>query len=115
MTLLRAGSPQQGSSADDEVSSTQEQRSPLEASAQGNDASPQAAEPTTSTPEPLNLTPSMLEAAQSALRARGYNPGPVDGIMGPKTAAALEAFQHDRDLSVTGNLTAEVAAALGIR
>lgn len=31
---------------------------------------------------------------QMALKARGFDPGPVDGIMGPKTEAAIVAFKR---------------------
>jgi len=33
-----------------------------------------------------------VEALQEALAAAGFNPGPIDGIMGPLTRAAMEAF-----------------------
>lgn len=39
---------------------------------------------------------------QRALLARGYNPGPIDGVMGPKTRAAVKAFQADHGLKVDG-------------
>ena len=34
--------------------------------------------------------------AQQALQAKGYNPGPIDGIHGPRTSAALRDFQRPR-------------------
>ncbi|MEH3098997.1 NlpC/P60 family protein [Sphingomonas adhaesiva] len=39
---------------------------------------------------------------QAALAARGYRTGPIDGIFGPQTAAALRAFQADSGLPVDG-------------
>ena len=33
-----------------------------------------------------------VEALQEALAAAGFNPGPIDGIVGPRTRAAMEAF-----------------------
>jgi N-acetyl-anhydromuramyl-L-alanine amidase AmpD len=39
---------------------------------------------------------------QRALLARGYDPGPVDGDLGPKTRAAVKAFQKDHGLKVDG-------------
>lgn len=56
---------------------------------------------------------SSVRGAQERLAALGYAPGPVDGILGPRTARALRAFQTDRSLAVTGTLTPETAAALG--
>ncbi|MEN9800568.1 MAG: hypothetical protein RL653_4265, partial [Pseudomonadota bacterium] len=39
---------------------------------------------------------------QRLLRARGHAPGPVDGIFGPKTRSALEAFQRGNGLLTDG-------------
>lgn len=43
--------------------------------------------------------------AQRALTDLGYRPGPVDGLMGPKTRSAIRAFQEAAGLPVTGKLT----------
>ena len=40
--------------------------------------------------------------------------GPVDGVMGPNTMAALEKFQQENDLAPTGRLNAETLEALEI-
>jgi peptidoglycan hydrolase-like protein with peptidoglycan-binding domain len=45
--------------------------------------------------------------AQQALADKGFNPGPVDGKMGPKTKAAITAFQTKENLKVTGRLDKE--------
>ncbi|HZY30669.1 MAG TPA: peptidoglycan-binding domain-containing protein, partial [Candidatus Methylomirabilis sp.] len=34
-----------------------------------------------------------MKAAQEAMKAKGFDPGPIDGIMGPKTTSALKDFQ----------------------
>lgn len=39
---------------------------------------------------------------QQHLRELGYDPGPVDGIGGPRTDAAIRALQRDRGLKVDG-------------
>jgi membrane-associated HD superfamily phosphohydrolase len=39
---------------------------------------------------------------QKALKAVGYDPGPADGMMGSKTINALNQYQQDNDLPVTG-------------
>ena len=45
---------------------------------------------------------------QNALMAIDYDPGPIDGIMGPKTRRAIRAFQTARGLPVTGKQTSEL-------
>ena len=51
---------------------------------------------------------------QEALKAKGNDPGPIDGRMGPKTRAALKAFQETNGLKATGQLDNETAEKLGI-
>jgi hypothetical protein len=45
-----------------------------------------------------------VAGAQARLSNLGYRPGPIDGILGPLTAAALRVFQSDEGLAVTGKL-----------
>lgn len=51
---------------------------------------------------------------QEALKAKGHDPGPIDGIMGRKTGVALKAFQKARGLKETGELDVQTAEKLGI-
>jgi S1-C subfamily serine protease len=53
-----------------------------------------------------------VAAAQRALAALGYDPGPADGVMGPRTREAIVAFQRDRGLPTTGAVDEATAAAL---
>jgi len=53
-----------------------------------------------------------LRTAQAALLYLGFSPGTVDGRMGPATRTALQRFQTNRQLPVTGALNAETFAAL---
>ena len=39
---------------------------------------------------------------QRALKRRGYDPGPIDGLMGRRTTTAIRKFQADHGLAVTG-------------
>ena len=55
-----------------------------------------------------------IAAAQRALRAEGYDPGPADGRLRPKTAEAVFEAQKDRELEPTGRLDRRTAAALGV-
>ncbi len=49
---------------------------------------------------------------QGVLQERGYDPGPLDGVLGKKTREALRRFQKDHHLAVTGEITADTKDAL---
>lgn len=51
-----------------------------------------------------NLVPrsQTILAIQRKLKEDGYEPGPVDGVFGHMTRAAIMAYQHDRGLAATG-------------
>ena len=49
---------------------------------------------------------------QQDLSAAGYYAGPIDGIYGPQTVAAVEALQKDSGLPVTGAVDKATTAAL---
>ncbi len=60
-----------------------------------------------------NLTPGLVTKLQKKLKALGYYHGPIDGIYGPQTARAVDAFQKDKGLA-RGALTLEALEALGL-
>lgn len=67
----------------------------------------------------LRLTePHMKGAAvkrlQQALKAAGYNPGPIDSDFGAKTAAAVAAFQLAKGLVPDGEAGPKTMKALGL-
>jgi lipoprotein-anchoring transpeptidase ErfK/SrfK len=51
---------------------------------------------------------------QAALARRGLSSGPLDGLMGAQTRAALRAWQEREQLPVTGSIEAEASARLGL-
>lgn len=55
----------------------------------------------------------LVKRLQQELRARGYQPGPLDGLLGKNTVAALTDFQGNNGLAV-GALTYESLEALGV-
>lgn len=56
-----------------------------------------------------------VKTAQEALKAKGYDPGPIDGILGPRTSSALRAFQKSEGLSETGHLDSGTRDKLGVK
>lgn len=65
-----------------------------------------------SSPPPVSKA--MVKELQRVLRQKGYRPGPVDGILGRQTRAALLSFQEDNGLAGGGALTEESRLALGL-
>ena len=53
-----------------------------------------------------------VRAVQMALKDKGHDPGAIDGVMGPRTSAAIREFQQKENLTVTGRLDAETRAKL---
>lgn len=49
---------------------------------------------------------------QRILKARGFYPGAIDGIVGPETEAGLREFQRSARLVVTGQLNPQTVAAI---
>ena len=60
-----------------------------------------------------NTTGDVVTNVQRALKAKGFDPGPIDGILGAQTRSAMSRFQEDRKLA-RGALTFETMQALGI-
>ncbi len=56
---------------------------------------------------------SIVYGIQKALKTKGFDPGKMDGKMGPGTAAALKAFQSSRGLPI-GQLSKDTFRALGL-
>lgn len=56
-----------------------------------------------------------VRAEQQALKDKGFDPGPVDGVNGPLTRAALKQFQDKQNLKEDGRLGPQTRDALGLK
>jgi len=72
-------------------------------------------------PTPVNCPPlrqgdrgPLVRVLQTQLQRAGFDPGPIDGIFGSRTDAAVRAFQQQRGLPVTGVVNVATWTALGV-
>jgi hyperosmotically inducible periplasmic protein len=56
-----------------------------------------------------------VRTAQERLKEKGYDPGPVDGIWGPRTAAAVGEYQRKEKMPVTSRLDPQTLVKLEAR
>ena len=61
----------------------------------------------------LGLDRPARRLVQQGLAQVGFSPGPVDGVFGPATRAAIRGWQTSRGMTATGYLDAVSAASLG--
>ena len=59
--------------------------------------------------------PRFVVEAQRTLRELGYQPGPLDGVVGPRTKRALVRYQAAERIEVTGQLDSETMVRLDIQ
>ena len=55
--------------------------------------------------EPMDVSVDQIKELQSQLKLVGYDPGPVDGIAGPRTAAAVTEFQAANNMTPDGQIS----------
>ena len=69
-----------------------------------------------SAPAPMEYaaTGDLATSVQGELARRGYDPGAVDGVIGPQTRNAIAQFQNDRGLAVTGRIDRALINALDL-
>ncbi len=60
-----------------------------------------------------NMSRSRIVAMQRALSAKGFNPGPIDGVIGSETYEAVRAFQRENGMA-TGGVTLAMLQKLGV-
>ncbi|MEJ2177299.1 MAG: peptidoglycan-binding domain-containing protein [Gammaproteobacteria bacterium] len=54
----------------------------------------------------------IVREVQELLNRLNYDPGPIDGIQGPRTRRAIEKYQYNLDLPVTGQVSTELVTML---
>ena len=91
-----------------QAQASQEQPS---AQAQASQEQPSAAQGA-STPKATD--PQLVRNVQKELKSEGIDPGPIDGIWGPKTSRGVREFQKARGLEDSGQLNGKTLAALGV-
>ena len=60
------------------------------------------------------LSDPTVRSAQEALDRHGFELGPIDGILGPRTQAALRGYQRKNGITPTGQLDAATLRALDL-
>jgi peptidoglycan hydrolase-like protein with peptidoglycan-binding domain len=56
-----------------------------------------------------------VRGVQQALKDKGLDPGPVDGVNGPATRAALKKYQAQQNLTADGRLGPKTLDSLGVK
>ena len=56
----------------------------------------------------------MVVRVQAALMRLGYYEGDIDGLLGPRTRAAITEYQKGKGLRQTGRMDTETLTRLGI-
>jgi peptidoglycan hydrolase-like protein with peptidoglycan-binding domain len=75
---------------------------------------PVAAQPPMQPTYEQKLSPQAIRDVQQRLRQSGFYSGEVDGVWGQSTQAALEKFQQNHNLQVTGSLNQSTLTILGM-
>ncbi len=65
-------------------------------------------------PPPDRLQPASVRALQTRLSALGYYRGPIDGVWGQSTHAAVQSFQQGRGWQPNGDLNPATISGLGL-
>lgn len=61
-----------------------------------------------------NINPDLIKRLQRALRAEGFQPGLIDGVLGQQTLSAVNSYQRKKNLP-RGGLTMSTIESLGIQ
>lgn len=94
----------------DENAGTPEVAEAVEPAVPVPDATPEPVAPGASVTAPL--TRDQVREVQELLAELGFDPGPVDGLLGRRTSDAIEGFQQSRNLPVDGRANAALLLRL---
>ncbi len=61
-----------------------------------------------------NATPGKIRELQTALKDKGFNPGPIDGVLSTQTMAAVNRYQQANNLPVDPYVNMQTVQALGV-
>jgi murein L,D-transpeptidase YcbB/YkuD len=61
-----------------------------------------------------NATPAKIAEIQRALKAAGFNPGPLNGVLRAQTMKAVNQYQQANNLPADGFLNLDTVKALGV-
>jgi len=92
----------------------QKQDSQAQSSQQGSEKQAQSGQKQQKQQMSQSQSPEVVKQVQEKLSSQGYDPGPADGKMGPKTQQALKKLQEDRSLNTSGQLDQQTLATLGL-
>jgi peptidoglycan hydrolase-like protein with peptidoglycan-binding domain len=56
-----------------------------------------------------------VKNVQHALKEKGFDPGPMDGHMGPETRSAIKKYQAQQNLTADGRLGPKTLDSLGVK
>ncbi|HEU4343277.1 MAG TPA: peptidoglycan-binding protein [Candidatus Binatia bacterium] len=102
-----------------QTSQQQQRASEAKGSGGGTETQPPAAQskqqPLAAGSQQVTASADEIRRAEEALKAKGLNPGPIDGKMDSQTQEALREFQKQNNLMVTGSLDQQTAERLGVK
>jgi peptidoglycan hydrolase-like protein with peptidoglycan-binding domain len=59
------------------------------------------------------ISPDGVRRVQTMLKEKGFDPGPIDGVVGSRTMAALHAYQDAYGIKASGSIDNQTLFALG--
>ena len=62
----------------------------------------------------VELSKDDMRKVEEALKAKGYDPGKIDGVVDDATRTAIRSFQKDKTLPITGVVDSRTAQELGV-